>query len=373
MQLKKVTSAVVRFIDEATTIQLNDLACDMPSERKFKDSGAMVAPCTIARTGIMQYRASECGAMFADRDPNSIVKIATLETDLFDKDSIESYRSAPITVNHPEVDVDISNAKELQKGNLDSVPFADGNQLSGTIVINDADTLKLIDGGLDQLSSGHTCTLVLADEGKEYDAYKTNIRANHVALVESGRAGTAKIADEAQVTEAETKLADAETKLADAETKLADAETKLADAIKAKEVISAKLEDTQEKLADSEKLLEEANLKVSDEAIDKLVDARLVFVKEVATLSDMDVAGMSIAEAKRKVVAQLLDKDISNKSDTYVEARFEIALEDSDEASPMSVLLSKQVAETVLEDTVLEETPSEIARKNMIQRNSNKV
>ena len=366
MQLKKVTSAVVRFIDEATTIQLNDLACDMPSERKFKDSGAMVAPCTIARTGIMQYRASECGAMFADRDPNSIVKIATLETDLFDKDSIESYRSAPITVNHPEVDVDISNAKELQKGNLDSVPFADGNQLSGTIVINDADTLKLIDGGLDQLSSGHTCTLVLADEGKEYDAYKTNIRANHVALVESGRAGTAKIADEAQVTEAETKLADVETKLA-------DAETKLADTIKAKEVISAKLEDTQEKLADSEKLLEEANLKVSDEAIDKLVDARLVFVKEVATLSDMDVAGMSIAEAKRKVVAQLLDKDISNKSDTYVEARFEIALEDSDEASPMSVLLSKQVAETVLEDTVLEETPSEIARKNMIQRNSNKV
>ena len=366
MQLKKVASAVVRFIDEATTIQLNDLACDMPSERKFKDSGAMVAPCTIARTGIMQYRASECGAMFADRDPNSIVKIATLETDLFDKDSIESYRSAPITVNHPEVDVDISNAKELQKGNLDSVPFADGNQLSGTIVINDADTLKLIDGGLDQLSSGHTCTLVLADEGKEYDAYKTNIRANHVALVESGRAGTAKIADEAQVTEAETKLADVETKLA-------DAETKLADTIKAKEVISAKLEDTQEKLADSEKLLEEANLKVSDEAIDKLVDARLVFVKEVATLSDMDVAGMSIAEAKRKVVAQLLDKDISNKSDTYVEARFEIALEDSDEASPMSVLLSKQVAETVLEDTVLEETPSEIARKNMIQRNSNKV
>ena len=371
MQLKKVTSAVVRFIDEATTIQLNDLACDMPSERKFKDSGAMVAPCTIARTGIMQYRASECGAMFADRDPNSIVKIATLETDLFDKDSIESYRSAPITVNHPEVDVDISNAKELQKGNLDSVPFADGNQLSGTIVINDADTLKLIDGGLDQLSSGHTCTLVLADEGQEYDAFKTNIRANHVALVESGRAGTARIADEA--TETLTKLTDTETKLADTETKLADTETKLADVKRNKEVISAKLEATQEKLADTEKLLKEAELKVSDEAIDKLVDTRLTFVKEVATLSDMDITGMSIAEAKRKVVAQLLDKDISNKSDTYVEARFEIALEDSDETSPMSTLLSRQVVETVLEDTVLEETPAEIARKNMIQRNSNKV
>ena len=363
MRKSLVASAVVRFSDEASTIQLNDFACDMPSERKFKDSGAMIAPCTIARTGIMQYRASECGALFADRDPNSIVKVATLEADLFCKDSIESYRSAPITIDHPDEDVSIDNSKDLQKGNLDGVPLADGNMLAGHIVINDAEALELIDTGVSQLSSGHTCTLVLADKGLEYDAYKTNIKANHIAIVESGRAGSAKIADEAIT------LSDAEIKLADTEKKLVEAEAKVADSIKDLDVATAKLEAALDKVALSDKALADATAKFDDAAIDKLVTKRLAFVTEVATLSDMDVTGLSIIDAKRAVVAELRDKSMEDKSVAYVECAYDIALEDGDSESPMSNILRKQVQVAVTDTAVTAKSTSEMARERAIKRN----
>lgn len=362
MLKSKLASAPAYFNDEATVVQLNDFAVDMPSERKFKDSGAMVAPCTIARTGIMQYRASECGALFADRDPNSIVKIATLEADLFDEDSIESYRSAPITVNHPAEWVNTDNAKELQVGNLDSIPFADSNMLAGQIVITDAKTLKLVDEGLNQLSSGTSCTLVIADADADYDAYKTNIRANHIALVESGRNGNAVIADE------DIKLSDTEIKLKDAEAKLADAESKLADINKDLETTKAKLEDAEEKIVVADKALEEAQAQLTDAAIDKRVALRLEFVQEVATLSDMDISGMSTIEAKRAVVAELKDKDFSDKSDTYIEARYDAALEDSDGESPMTNLLRKQVKVELNDKVASPESKAEAARKRAIAR-----
>ena len=363
-----VTSCHVLFNDEETikTVQLNDFAVDMPSERKFKDSGAMVAPCTIARTGIMQYRASECGAIFADREPNSIVKIATLESDLFCEDSIESYRSAPITVDHPVEWVNTDNAKDLQKGNLDSIPFADGSMLSGHIVVTDADTLKLIDEGLVQLSSGTSCTLVMADAGLEYDAYKTKIRANHIALVESGRNGNAQIADE------EIKLSDAEIKLKDAEVKLADAESKLEEANKKLDVTSAKLVSALDKVTLSDKALKDVEAKFDDAAIEGLVTKRLMFVQEVATLSDMDITGMSTIKAKRAVIAELRDKDMTDKSDTFIEALFEIALEDSDTESPMTNLLRKQV-KIELNDKVLEpKSKAQTARERAIARTQGK-
>ena len=420
-----IASAVVNFRDEeTTTVKLNDFASDLPSERKFKDSGAMIAPCTIARTGIMQYRASECGTLFKDRDPNSIVKIATLEEDLFCKDSLESYRSAPITVNHPKEDVTIKNAKDLQKGNLDSVPFADGALLSGHIVINDEDTLKLIDEGTSQLSSGHSCTLVMADSNLEYDAYKTKIRANHIAIVESGRAGSARIADEAlnvptptieeiaekhgkdvsvlkdalqkgievekehttdvakaeeialdhlsespeYYDELEEMEKDLKADLKDSEIKLKDMETILEDTNKELDATKAKLDDALNKVALSDEALKVAEAKISDAAIEELVTKRLAFVQEVATLTDMNITGLSDIEAKRAVVAELRDKDMSDKSVAYIECAYDIALEDCDNESPMTNLLRKQVKVEINDKAVEPKSKAQIARERAIAR-----
>ena len=124
---------MVRFLDEAFDVGFQD-KLHMPTKRKFKISGQMIAPCSIARTGIMEYKAKECGSAFKDHDPESIVKIMTLAEDLFDEASIESYRSAPITVGHPTVDVDTENAKDLLKGVLEGMPMKDE---SGNIITSE--------------------------------------------------------------------------------------------------------------------------------------------------------------------------------------------------------------------------------------------
>mgnify|MGYP001577997798 FL=1 len=105
-------SLSVRLLDEAMSTSFQD-KLHMPTQRKFKMSGQMIAPCSIARTGVMEYKAKDCGEQFKDLDPESMVKIMTLAEDLFDEASIESYRSAPFTVGHPLKDVDTENAKDL--------------------------------------------------------------------------------------------------------------------------------------------------------------------------------------------------------------------------------------------------------------------
>jgi len=337
----------------------------LPTQRKFLDNGQLVAPCSIARTGIMYYKAGECGNLFHDRDPESIVKVMTRESELFAKDSLDSYFSSPITIGHPSQDVNVSNAKELRKGHLDGVPFADGQQLMGTIVIDDAEAIGLVSEGTVELSSGHTCDVVMADGDVDWDCEKINIRANHIAIVQKGRAGSARIADE----ELKVDLEEMKVKLADAETASVAMKVEVTDAKTANDSLQAKLDDAALKL-------EEATAKILDAAaIDTLVVERMGFVSEVATLSDVDVTGMTKLEAKRAVVAKILDRDMANEGDAYVEVRYDILLEDAVAGaapagkSAMAEELEK-AASMKAADAV--KSPAVIARDKMIARNSGK-
>ena len=122
--MKIQNSIVLRDEDSVGEVAFSD-RITMPTERIFKDSGQMIAPCTLARVGVMLYKAKECGDLFKDKDPNSIVRIATFAEDLFHDESLQTYRSSPITIGHPEDDVNTENAKELVKGNLEGLPMAD--------------------------------------------------------------------------------------------------------------------------------------------------------------------------------------------------------------------------------------------------------
>ena len=371
--------ARVRFMDEApASIQLHD-KLQMPTKRKFKISGQMIAPCSIARVGIMEYRAKECGAIFADRDPDSIVKIMTTEQELFDAASLDSYRSAPITVGHPEEDVTTENAKELVKGVLEGMPVRDGDLLVGTLVLNDADAISLVRTNTNQLSSGHTCVLKLADEGQEWDAEKTQIRANHIAIVSRGRAGVAEIADEApdEIIEETEVPVEAEVKVeVEAEVPKeepvkkeslddpASANISVGDAalVKTIEELTARLEDAESKL-------KEAVKKVTPEALDAAVEKRMDFIKEAETLATVDTKGKTEMEIKRAIVEKVKAMCLKDKSDEYVEVRYQILLEDRDKDDAVTDMTQ------VLRDTagkVLEKhntVPANInAREQMIKR-----
>lgn len=362
---------------------------NIPTQRKFKDSGQMIAPCSIARTGVMSYLAKECGDAFKDRDPMSIVKIATLAEDLFCKDSIESYRSAPITVGHPEDDVNTENSKDLVKGMLEGLPLRDGELLSATLVLNDADAISITKQSDSQLSSGHTARLVLCDAAVTgYDAKKTHIRCNHVAIVSRGRAG------------AEVRIADADAVAEEAfvepvfdaegnEVKPVEVPVAVVPDVVVEPVAAEVVEPVAVALGDAAALaievaqltvkLEDAQaeiktLKLID--IDTLVQERLELVSNVLKLADgIVVVGKSALELKREVVAKCRDADMTGKSDAYIEARYEVLLEDAAAGKPTPVesdmtkalRTAALVKSTTLKDKEL--SPAELSRQKMILRN----
>ena len=362
---------------------------NIPTQRKFKDSGQMIAPCSIARTGVMEYLAKECGDAFKDRDPMSIVKIATLAEDLFCKDSIESYRSAPITVGHPEDDVNTENSKDLVKGMLEGLPLRDGELLSATLVLNDADAISITKQTDSQLSSGHTARLVLCDAAVTgYDAKKTHIRCNHVAIVSRGRAGSeVRIADADAVAEEGfvEPVFDAEGN----EVKPVEVPADVVPAVVVEPAAAEVVEPVAVALGDAAALaievaqltvkLEDAQaeiktLKLID--IDTLVQERLELVSNVLKLADgIVVTGKSAMELKREVVAKCRDADMTGKSDAYIEARYEVLLEDAAAGKPTPIesdmtkalRTAALVKSTTLKDKEL--SPAELSRQKMILRN----
>lgn len=378
----------------------------LPSKRTIRDSGELIAPCTIARTGVMHYRARDLGSLFADRDPMDVIKVMTTAEELFAADSLESYRSCPITLNHPrdekgnQIDVDLSNNKKLQKGMLEGMPFRDENDcLAGNIVVNDEDTISLVDDGYDQLSSGHKCRLVRV-EGKEWDAEKTQIRANHIAIVKKGRAGNARIADEddlddlnnpQEITPPEpvkTNLNDGaleqlQARYDDLEIRYntlleekAATKTQLADSLAEVKELNVKLSDANTQISDiSTQLANEKAKNLSDAEIDSRVEkraaGRLKLLTQIAKLGDdfegLDIEGKKDVDIKRAVLGRLYDTDFSSKTDLYVDARFDAALEDSAEVT-LSDALSYSMLNTQVETKKGHINPAEEAKKRRRER-----
>ena len=171
---------------------------EVPTERKLTDAGQMHVPCKFARTGTQLYTASQLGLV--DKAPNEIVEVHRSEEQVFDEASIASFRSAPVTIGHPVNDagealaVSAENAKELQVGMLEGMPVRDEDTLGGTLILTNKEAIDALEDGTQELSAGYTCDIMEVD-GK---LFQQNIRANHIAIVGKGRAGSScRISDEA--------------------------------------------------------------------------------------------------------------------------------------------------------------------------------
>ena len=373
-------------------VSLSDNGCDLPTQRVFKDSGAMIAPATIARTGIMNYSAGQLGKLFSDLPPTQVVKVMTTAEELFCKDSIESYHSSPITILHPDDDVDVDNASELQHGHIVGLPFRDGDNLKAHIVLSDRAALDAIEQGMEQLSSGHGAQLIrLSDEEAKrvgYHAIKTAIRNNHVAIVPSGRAGNARIADSAELLEEEVDEAvlpenGSEGSNEPEGSDKTNLEQKLKDAEELHETTTAKLHDAEAKLEAANTELETLKAEVTrlsdqlagDEhkaSVKQQVRDALDFLATASQFTNKDLVGMEPIEAKRVILQDHTGKDMSDRSDTYINARYEILLEDADNGDNSAI-------STALKDNLsFDPTPaarpskSDEARQRMVNRNSHK-
>lgn len=168
---------IVRRFDST---EVPSSACEVTPE------GFLRAPARISRVGVYAY---------AEAD-GRIVRELRLPEDVFEPDSIASFRMLPITDGHPEAGaVTAENARELQRGHLgENVGIEEDRFLSVNVLITDAALVgKVTSGDAVELSAGYKCGIVEGagthEEFGEYDRRQVQIRGNHVAVVATGRAG----------------------------------------------------------------------------------------------------------------------------------------------------------------------------------------
>lgn len=136
----------------------------------------------VTRTGVFTYVNQDGSLRKELRHPSDVLRL----------DSISTMKMIPLTNNHPTEFVTPENAKQLTVGHVGENIRPDGEMIVAPVIITDKVAIDSARNGKQQLSLGYEVDLIEESgeyDGIRYDFRQTNIRYNHLALVESGRAG----------------------------------------------------------------------------------------------------------------------------------------------------------------------------------------
>jgi len=323
-------------------------------------NGWLRADGYLARTGVQTYRFPDGSVRRELRKPEEV----------FSKDALDSFRSLPITDDHPTVMLDAKNTRQFQRGHNSDNVRQDGNFVRSELMVTDAELIEKMDNGKKQISCGYVCELDFTPgewQGEKYDAVQFNIRGNHVAIVDVGRAGPqASVRMDAGEMVSPDELPTGDTtggavplqKEKPMKTvKIDGVDYEVSEqAAQAIAKVLAKLDSdvsNHKKLADKRKedlsaaeakrdaaLEELATLKkertdAEDPAkIQERVDARVALLESARKFlgKDADLAGKMDRDIKLEVLKEHTKKDFSDKDDVYVDGRFDAAVEAAPEA-----------------------------------------
>lgn len=141
--------------------------------------------CKAARTGVQLYTRGD-GAQVREYRP---------EDEVSNPESLASFGMKAVTMGHPRVALDSENTKLYQIGHAGSeVRYSDGF-VEVAVVITDEDAINKIErGDAQEVSAGYRVdydpTPGVTPDGQSYDGVQRTIRANHIAVVPKGRAGS---------------------------------------------------------------------------------------------------------------------------------------------------------------------------------------
>jgi len=169
-------------------------AVTVSGTRRTSD-GYLVAEAKAVRTGIQLYLGDEVG-----KPDMQVVRVYRPEEEVFSDASLQSFTHAPVTDDHPKESVTSANWKDLAVGEVSTAAKKDGEWVWLPLILKDAKAISKVEGDKRELSAGYTCELVWGDgvtpSGEAYDAKQTNIKINHLAIVDRARAGSqARIGD----------------------------------------------------------------------------------------------------------------------------------------------------------------------------------
>lgn len=227
--------------------------------------------------------------------PNDVYQVHVTADELFKPEVLESADGITVTMQHPdslEVTLDGANDgwQQVVVGHVQNIR-AEGDYLKGTIFVKDKNAIQMIEEqGIKEVSLGYDSNIVEKD-GK---LIKTNIRANHLAIVPEGRCGSAcKIGDSQKV---KTKMAkkpvalkvgDSIAKMFGLKTSSQKAMTrKFGDAKKSMTSKAKKLGDASESLKQKLADLEEVNVNPDATPEEKAAASQELQVEVVDTINE---------------------------------------------------------------------------------------
>lgn len=308
----------------------------------------------IARVMVQPYRLADGSIEMEAKLPNQLLSEAT----------VASANMKPVTDGHPDGLVTKNNSQELLKGMTASNAHIEGNMLYNDITITDAALIdKVRNNGKRELSIGFETEIVPQSgelNGVHYDSVQKNIKINHVAVVERGRAGhEVRLLGDAAIAVEENKGASMETtkvRLGDSDINVAvsdaekvtklDAEnsekSKRIDSLKGQiKELQAKLEEEEGKTKSAQDkadaaLKENDTLKSKyegdsfDEKVQKAMEARMDLIDTVRPyLGDSyDFKGKDEKALKVDAIKEKRGVDLSDKPLSFINGYFG-SLEDS--------------------------------------------
>lgn len=326
---------------------------------EFTEEGFLKADAVVTRYGVFDYKNPD----------GTLRRELRSKEEVLNDSSLESMKMIPITNNHPEERlVTAENAKRLSVGYTGETVTHDENLVMARLTITDQKTIDEIVGkGKKELSLGYTVDLIDEKgdfEGERYDFKQSNIKYNHLSLVDSARAGNiarlnldSKDAVEITTTDKEAEMAKRKIKIdqeeMEVQPEVADHIEKLLEDLKNLEAEKDRVENEiktmatklEKALAEKDAAKEDLDVvkeeketleseKMDSAEINKMVRDRVKLINIASSFLSEEqlerIDGMNDIEIKRKIIkAKSPAAKLDGKSDVYITARFDAILDES--------------------------------------------
>ena len=343
---------------------------------KFKatidENGFLVDTPVVARLGVQVYY-MEGGRTVREFRPAE---------EVFKDESLASYQGKPMTLDHVFVNSD--NAKEVVVGSVTGKAEPLGSSVVAPIVVYDNTAIQeAMAGNAKELSVGYSAILdetpgwgdpitgeyVLKSDGEqfeapegwqEFDAIQRDIKVNHLAMVYRGRAGIAKLNMDGEQENPYTTDVDI------------NKEDKQEMTVKIKLDGSQEFEVAPEIASHIEALNAKADTAIAErDALKAKVDAMpaeieaavakakadadaLAALVAVAAEAGVEADGLDAKGIKVAYVKEVSGLDVSEKSDAYIDAAFDIAKESDKMAEVRKATTASDKSDSAVEPKKLD-------------------
>lgn len=141
----------------------------------------------IARTGEQPYLGSEIG--LAGEEASRVVTVHRAPEEVFSEAALASFEGKPATNGHPPTLVSPDDVAIYGKGHAQNIRRGEDewkDYVLADLHIQDRELIEAVRNGKREISCGYECEYVQNEDGT-YS--QKNIRGNHIAVVDRGRAG----------------------------------------------------------------------------------------------------------------------------------------------------------------------------------------